>query len=186
MKTKHCILILIAFGALCFFLGRSTRTTKETVKYVKGETVHDSIPVPYPVKEYIPSDPELIYRERIVYRDTGKTVIREVDSLAILKDWITEREYYFNVYDDEYGVMDVNQVIQYNRLQKFRYTHTPIQKVITKHKEPLFTPFISGSYNTFGTAGVGGGIFYHDIGVEYNYLINDGETGHMVGLKVKF
>lgn len=185
MTTKHW-LILIAFGALCFFIGRSTRNVEEVIRYVKGDTVTDTITVPVPVKEYVPSDPELIYRDRVVYVDTGKVIIKEVDSAKILKDWITEREYYFNVYEDEYGTLDVNQKIQYNRLKHFSYTRTPIQKVITQYRKDTFIPFISGSYNSFGTAGVGGGIFYRDIGVEYNYLINDGETGHMLGLKVKF
>lgn len=187
MKTIHYILILIAF-AVGFFLGRATIGTKEIVKYVKGETVTDTVKVPYPVREFIPSDPKLIYKEKIVYRDTGRVVIREVDSLAILNDYITGREYEFNVFDNQNGKLDVNQTIQYNRLQSFDYSFTPIHKEITRYKEKTFIPFISGSYNTFDVVGIGGGLFYHNFGVEYNYLyqVPTNERGHEVGVKWKF
>lgn len=189
MKTKHWLLILAAVAVIFFFAGRSVIPTGETVVYVKGETVHDSIPVPYPVKEYVPSDPELIYRERVVYNDTGRVIIREVDSLAIVKDYIIKRQYAFNVFDNGYGSLKVDSLnVQYNKLSGFYYTHTPIQKVITRTKEPLFTPFVSGSYNTFDILGIGGGLFYHNFGLEYKYLYQfpTNEKGHEVGVKVKF
>lgn len=187
MKAKHWILILAAL-LVGFFVGRQTVTTKEIVRYVKGETVTETIEVPYPVKEYVPSDPKLIYKDKIVYRDTGKVVIREVDSLAILNDYIKSREYAFNVFDNQNGKLDVNQTIQYNRLQSFYYSFTPIQREITRYKEKAFTPFVSGSYNTFDVLGIGGGLFYHNFGLEYKYLyqLPTNSRGHEIGVKWKF
>ena len=188
MKIQFKILWVLAALLIGFFVGRQTVTTKEKVRYIKGETVTERIEVPYPVKEYVPSKPELIYKDKIVYRDTGSIVIREVDSLAILNDYIKGREYAFNVFDNQNGKLDVNQVIQYNRLQSFDYSFTPIHREITRYKEKAFTPFVSGSYNTFDVLGVGGGLFIRNFGIEYNYLYQfpTNQVGHEVGVKWKF
>lgn len=84
--------------------------------------------------------------------------------------------------------MDIDQTIQYNELRRFDYSFTPNQKVITQETKKIIVPFVSSSYNTFNQIGIGGGIFYHNIGIEYQYMrdVKYGSDGHGVGIKVKF
>lgn len=190
---KKQILILVAFGALCFFIGRCTRQTKEVVIEVKGETMHGTIePSLLTVKKEFKTDikflPYRFWRGDTVRINDIEYIHTIPDTAKIVEDFIKKREYEFNVFDNENGKLDVNQTVQYNMLQAFNYSFTPIKKVVTTHKEPLFTPFVSASYNTFGMAGIGGGLFYKNTGLEYNYLFDifDRNFGHQLGIKVKF
>ncbi len=188
MKTKYKVLIVLISCVVSFFLGRITTRPKETVKYVKGETVTRTVEVPKYVTSVVPVKPVFPVKIDTVYINKEKLVIQTVDTGAIIQNYISERRYAFNVFDNEYGKLNVKQTLQYNELQKFDYEFTPLQKVITRERDRMIVPFISSSYNTFGIAGAGGGMFYKNIGVEYKYLqdFDDYKTGHEFGIKIKF
>lgn len=177
------LLILSAFTA-GFFLGRGKVETKEIIKYVKGETVTGSVP-----KNLLNAKVEFVadikFLPYMFLRVDTITNVAKVDTVAIIQDFLKKREYEFTAFNDENGKLDIKQSIQFNQLQSFDYSFTPIQKQITKIKEPIFKPFISLSYNTQNFIGIGGGVFIKDIGVEYKYLYNnvDGLRGHEVGVK---
>jgi len=183
---RNKILVIIVLCLISFFLGRITTKPKETVKYVKGETITNTVKVPdvkyieVPKIYYLPTKPVTITKDSIV--------VQVVDTSKIIEEYITKNQYIFNVFDDEKGKLDVNQTIQYNKLQNFDYTFTPIQKEITIKRERIVSPFASVSYNSFGTVGAGGGLFYHNIGVEVQYLYSTYEkrSGLSGGLKIKF
>lgn len=182
MKTNYwLILILIVFTA-GFFVGRRTITKEEKVEHVQGETVYGSLnPDFLTVKKEFKGDinflPYIFWKSDTV-PDTAK----------IVEDFIVKREYQFNVFDNENGKLEVSPTVQYNRLQAFDYSFTPIKTVITKIDKPVFVPFLSASYSSFGIAGIGGGVFIKNTGIEYNYLYRtiDNQSGHMLGIKVKF
>lgn len=179
--------ILIAFAA-GFFLGRGNIRTSVKTEYVKGETVTKTVYVPHPTIVYVPKEYVLPTKPDTIYVDNHPYPIQTVDTTKIIQEYITQNTYEFNAFDDENGKLDIKEMVQYNRLQKFDYTFTPIKTIITKTTKPVFTPFVSASYNTFGEAGIGGGVFIKDIGVEYNYLYRpvDNQSGHMLGVKFKF
>lgn len=181
MKTEQWLLLILIAFAVGFFSGRATIREKEIVTHVEGETVYGSLnPDFLTVKKEFKGDikflPYIFWKSDIP--DTAK----------IVEDFIVKREYQFNVFDNENGKLEVSPTVQYNRLQAFDYTFTPIKTIITKIDKPVFVPFISASYNSFGIAGIGGGVFIKNTGIEYNYLYRpfDSRSGHMLGIKVKF
>ncbi|NCD10485.1 MAG: hypothetical protein EOL98_13935 [Negativicutes bacterium] len=193
MKTRYwLLLILIAFAA-GYFIGKATTSNGEIVKQVKGETVYGSLnPDFLTVKKEFKGDikflPYIFWKSDTIRVSETEYISTIPDTAKIIEDFITKREYQFNVFNNEQGVLDISQSIQYNRLQSFRYTYTPINTEKIIREKQLFTPFLSASYNTFGIAGVGGGFFIKNTGVEYNYLYQpfDNQSGHMVGIKFKF
>ena len=144
---------------------------------MKGETIRDTILVPYPVHSEIPKLPNLPIKRDTIYLDSLIFIVEKVDTAEIIKDYITQKTYEFNVFDSNtLGKFDVKQQIGYNKLLSFDYTFTPITKTITRIKEPLFTPYITGGYSTNKSLIMGGGIYYRNIGFEYNYNIKLDKT----------
>lgn len=184
MQLRYKILLILIACAASFFAGRLTTNTKETVKYVKGETITRTVEVPKYISSIVPVNPVLPVKKDTI----NSIIVQSVDTSKIIENYISERRYDLNVFDNEYGRLDVKQTLQYNELQKFDYSFTPIQKTITRERERVIVPFASASYNTFGIAGAGGGLFYRNVGIEYKYLynVNNTETGHEFGIKVKF
>lgn len=188
MKTQYKIILVLIACIASFFAGRLTTKQKEIVKFVKGETVYRTIEVPQFITSIIPTMVFLPTKKDTFYVDREKIIVQIVDTAKIIDNYVSERKYSFNVFDDENGKLDIDQTIQYNELQKFNYSFTPMQKIITREKERVIIPFVSASYSTFGIAGAGGGVFYKNVGVEYKYLydINNQHSGHEFGLKIKF
>lgn len=176
-KTISALLILLAL-IVGFFIGRSTIDNKTDIKYVKGETVRDWFPILTPFKVSIPSDPIYKYKEN--------TAI--VDTAAIIEDWITKRDYKQTLFDNNNGKLDIDFSVQYNKPFDLRYSYIPIKKVNTIYKVKTWQPFVSASYSTLNYVSVGGGIFYHNLGFEYQFQkdFRYNDTGHSFGVKYKF
>lgn len=180
--------IIIIYGAIClaigFFIGRSYIDTEPKMEYVKGATITGSVsPTQFePIKEEKPD---------IHYRDTGsiKYVNLPADTAAIIADWELKRTYKLTAFDNKtQGKLELFPVIQYNRLTALDYNFTPIIERQTIYKTKVWQPFVSGSYSTLGYIGVGGGVFYHNLGFEYQYQKNLGNQNneHSFGVKYKF
>lgn len=190
MKTKYWLLLILIAIIVGFFLGRDA-IVKQEVEHVKGKTVYGSLnPDFLTVKKEFKGDikflPYIFWKGDTVKINEIEYISTIPDTAKIVEDFLVKREYKFTVFDNENGKLDVGPVVQYNRLQSFDYSFTPIKEVITK--KPIFEPFLSTSYNTFGIAGIGGGFFYKNTGIEYNYLFDtfDRNFGHQLGIKVKF
>ncbi len=184
MKLQYKIILILIACVASFFAGRLTTKPKETVKYMKGETITRTVEVPKYISSIVPVNPVLPVKKDTI----NSIIVQSVDTSKIIENYISERRYDLNVFDNEYGRLDVKQTLQYNELQKFDYSFTPIQKTITRERERVIVPFASASYNTFGIAGAGGGVFFHNVGIEYKYLydVNTLKNGHELGIKVKF
>ena len=178
----------ITGGVVLFFVGRARTEKVVTTEYVRGETVRDTVRVPYPVREEVPVYYSLPVRYDTVYIDNFIYVRETVDTLAIIAEYIVERTYEIDMFDNENGKMTIWPVLQYNRLKvAVPFEFTPLQRVDRSLVVRTWVPFVASSYSTFGTVGVGGGIFYHNIAGEYQYLRSfDGTDGHLIGLKYKF
>lgn len=163
-----------------FFAGRSTIT--QDVKYVVGKTIRDTIEIEklVPHKEEIPTDPKL------PIKDTDSE-IPIVDTAAIIQSYIAKRDYKILAFDNkEYGKLELFPSVQYNSLIGLDYAFTPMQKQI--YKQRVWQPFAAISYSTLNYVGVGGGLFYHNLGFEYQYQMGYSGLGrgHSFGLKYKF
>ena len=156
--------LLVALG---FYLGRQTND-KDRIEYIKGATVRDTVKIPYPAFTEIPSTPQLPMKPDTIYLDSVQIITEKVDTASIIHDYILQKTYSFNVFhSDTLGKLDVEQIIRYNKLLSFDYTFTPMTRQITRFREPVFTPFITGGYSTNNSFLLGGGLYYKRIGIEY-------------------
>lgn len=180
--------LMVLCGIVClvigFFIGRSSIDSEPKKEYIKGEMVTGSVS---------PTQFELIKEEKpnIQYKDTGsiKYLSIPVDTSAIIADYELKRTYKLTAFDNKtQGKLELFPVIQYNKLSALDYNFTPVIERQTIYKTKVWQPFISGSYSTLNYIGIGGGIFYHNLGLEYQYqksLRKDG-SGHLFGVLWKF
>lgn len=171
-------LLIVIIGSITvgFFIGRSTIDKETDIKYVKGETVRDWFPILTPFKVSIPSDP-------IYLRDT---INGKIDTVGIIADWITKRDYKQTLFDNNNGKLDIDFSVQYNKPFNLGYSFTPIHKETNTYKAKVWQPFVSASYSTLNYVSVGGGFFYHDLGFELRYVTDFNKKGVDIGLKYKF
>lgn len=182
------ILFALAIG---FFIGRQTIDKIDKIVYEKGEIVSGSVDTAQfiPIKEEAPEKPELPLKPMIIYQDTGSTkyILQIIDTAAIIADYIKKREYQIKPFDNkEFGKLELYPMVQYNKLIGFDYSFTPVTQI--RHREKGWQPFVSASYSTLDYLGIGGGIFYRNLGFEYQYQLGYRSTqnGHSFGLKYKF
>jgi hypothetical protein len=185
MKKYVCIAILfLAIGGFSgFFAGRKTVTYSEVVKYTVGKQYDASYKLPKPATERITDvlkASDIFIPDNIVFPDT-------VDLRPTLYDWNMERKY-SELIEGEFGKLTLNATVQYNRLNELNTSFVPVYKEITRYREKTFQPFASVSCSTFGYAGIGGGLFYRNLGFEYQYQRHfpTKKNGHLFGLKYKF
>lgn len=178
MKTYLIIIILVVSFALGFWL-RSLKI--EEVKYVTLPAVSGTVPIDTPkaaISHEISSLP-------IIYWKHDTTLVTP-DTAAIIDEFLKEKKYDLTLFDDkEKGKLEVEPTVQFNGLSSMSYTYTPIQKEIVKKRK--FEPYASASYSTLDMVGVGGGFFYNNLGLEYQYQRSfENKYGHLFGVKIKF
>jgi|ERR1035437_940146 hypothetical protein len=186
MKPLYLIIIGIAILVAGFFIGRATNMTSTVTKYVKGETVTNSVNVPGPVQVITQKSPVLPIKHDTITINKVKYQVEKVDTAKIIAIYIQRRYYKIPLFDNNNGKLTVTPVVQYNSLDSLGFTYTPIEKVTTITKENIFTPFVTASYNSFNYVGVGGGIFYHNIGLGAKYMTNFVQKGFEVNANIKF
>ena len=182
------VLFVIALMVVAFLAGRWTQKPIESIEYIVGETVRDTIekPVPYyidsPANPILPTKPDTIYLP-------GKEIIvvQRVDTAQIIADYIKRNFYRETVFkNDTTGTMTIDAVVQYNKMQLLGYTFTPVIKKVTVERKRTITPFISSSVNSFRIIGVGGGIYYKNVGVEMKHVTDFKNKGLEIGVHLKF
>lgn len=184
MKKEKLYIIYTLIGFIAgFIMGRQISQQEQSIKYIKGETTERVVEIPMPYKVVIPAKPVYLYKNT----DTVfSTVTREVDTTAILNDWITKRSYTKDIFDNQQGTLVIDASVQYNQLQSLKYNFTPVQKEISISKKQVWMPYIGASYNTADCVGLGGGIFYHNMGIGAKYTTDFNRKGMEFELKYKF
>lgn len=192
MKYKYIVIIVLIASVVFFFVGRSTIEYGEA-KHIKGETVYgkinpDFLTVKKEFKGEIKFLPYVFWKGDTVKINEIEYISTIPDTAKIIEDFLIRREYEFDVFDNENGKLIVSPVVQYNRLQAFDYSFTPIQKEITRYREPALTPFAIIAYNTFKQASIQGGVFYKNSAISYRYIYDTRttNTAHEIGVGVKF
>lgn len=217
-KYIAIILVCLISGIIGFFIGRSFQEEQASIDFVKLPPIKIDPVIPDPEisvgeNPELPSEvvkPNKEIQELLSYIDelnhdklknkllidSLKSILATtpdlvVDSLALYKDYISLRSYKnWSLFDiDTVGKFTASFDVQFNRIQKvYDGSFKPVQKTISNRHKDILVPFVSGSYSTFGYVGVGAGLFYHDLGLEYQYQrnFNDNRTGHSFGLKYKF
>lgn len=196
IKTIGYIIIIAAIGfVIGYFSGKGKTEVKPKIEYVKGDTIHDSIYIPKPIKVIEPIDTASIIEACIkdsIYFDLFPTKIIEKpiyvpekeDTSAILKDWATTRLYSEVLFNsDTLGKFTFNAQVKYNRLQSYSYDFNPIYKntTIEKVKVPFLTPFVGGGVSSMPSIIIQGGffikqkygitgIYQYDFNLKKNYI----------------
>ena len=186
--------IVFAVGVLLggvggFFAGRSVVRDIAKTEYVKGETVHVTVPVPPPVSEELPDVAALPVLRDTLYIRSIEYVREKVDTAAIIADYLLRRKYEVPLFDNQYGKLNLSVSTQYNKLDSVSYRFDPIETVRTVYAKRTWQPFVETSYSTTSdVVGVGGGVFYHNLGLsyEYQYSLRERMNGHRFGLAWKF
>jgi hypothetical protein len=191
LKKYWKVAVAIALLLIGFFIGRQTSEVKTSVKMIPGKTVIDTLYSEQlsPYHSEIPNNPILPLKPdaiRIKGDSVPYAVIMKTDTAKIIQNYITKNSYRKQLFNDDNGKLIVSADVQYNLLQKLSYDFTPMQKVTTVEKKRVFTPFLIGSYNSWGYLGAGAGIYYYDVGVSAKYLTNFINTGYEVSLHIKF
>ncbi len=184
MKKYLSVLIAVFAGILIgFFAGRKTIDTSERVRYVKGDPYAVHVPVGLPEKESVlSSDLKLLdvsIPENVSFADSA-------DLAPTAYDWNMKREYTQLLFDNQYGRLTVDAVVQYNKLESLTPTFIPLQKEVVIYRQKVIQPFVMGSYGTFNNLRLGGGVFYHNVGLSINYVTDFNRKGVDVGLMYKF
>jgi hypothetical protein len=194
MKNKNWwkIGVIIAAAILLFGLGFYVGKKREPEVIIKTETkyvelppIHDSIPKPVPVYVKQPADSlnillalieegkyEEYFPERV--RDSLIYVTNE-DTAAVIRDWAAERVYKETLFDtDTLGRFVFDAKVQYNRLQNFDYTFTPVQKQTetTIRTVRTFLPYVGAGLDLSGSVMAQGGVFVKQnagLAIQYRY-----------------
>src|SRR5699024_6397373 len=112
MKKWQLYILIFALIGVIIMMHNCQSEEEIEIEYVEGETLTDSIPYPVPIFFSTPSDPEYIY-DTIRLPDTTKL---EIDTMAIVQDWIKKREYKETLFDnDTLGEMTIDLSVQYNK-----------------------------------------------------------------------
>jgi hypothetical protein len=186
MKYNIIVVGIVCLGA-GFFAGRKTSPEKfyttEKVRMIKGETVHDTVEVLIP---YFTG-----YTDTVMYSQTVEKPVFVSDT-SLLKeiwaDYFLTGKYNLDFSSDSTGVFVVDLTVNRNRVVAASAVLQPYIKVIERVEKRTLIPFASFNYSTLDIVGVGGGVFYHDLGVEYQFQKQyvTGITGHCFSLKYKF
>ncbi|MDR3140548.1 MAG: hypothetical protein LBU37_02285 [Tannerellaceae bacterium] len=187
MKTISQILIILLCVSAGFFAGRCTSKVETKTEYTKGDPVNGSVTNIEPILtetleiHTLPVVIDTIYVNNIQY------VVQKVDTAAIIREYELKRYYTTTLFDDKNGRLDINSTLQYNKLSDLTYTFTPVFTVKTVKVKPVWIPFISASYSTlYNQVSVGGGLFYHNIGIQIRYSTDFKVKGLDMGLLYKF
>ena len=191
MRAKIILAVVGCVICLCvgFLFGRSTSKVETRVEYIREPAVSGVVHNITPTKEVVPISSVLPMVRDTVYVDRVRYILERVDTAAIIAEYELRRTYELPVFDNQYGRLDLTLDMQYNRLDTVRFEFAPIRTIQTVRFEQKWAPFVSASYLTIGYAGVGGGFFYHSLGMEYQRLIPvtlNGSGGNMLGLRWKF
>lgn len=181
-ETLYIVYTIIGFVA-GFIIGRQSMQTEPVVRYIKGEAIEKTVKISVPYKVETPAQPIYLYKKT----DTVFTTIPpEIDTMAILNDWITRKNYQQDVFNNQYGKLSIDASVQYNKLESIKYSFIPLQKETSYIKHSIWEPYVGVSYSTVNYVGISAGIFYHDLGLEIKYMTDFDKKGVDIGLKYKF
>ena len=169
-----------------FFVGRWNTDTIESTKYVKGETIHDSIKVPEPYEVKVTAKPVLPTRPDTVRLQGDSVYITQVvDTDRVFKEYSSEVFYKLPIFkNDTLGTLTVNETLQYNRVKHFDYSYDPIHKEVTVERKRVFSPFVTASVNSINGIGLGGGVYIKNVGASVIYTPQN--KSYEVGIHYKF
>lgn len=185
------ILVLIATCKRCSYIknGNTTDTVSVKVDTIYLQAKKDTTYIPK-VKDSIVYVPQ-----KYTIHDTTIAVIpKDVDSLAILKDYFSQY-IYSDTQNIKYGNIVINDTVSQNKIQKRRLIvnqNIPqTEKIVTltqPKKTILYFSLLGQIQQPDGSLGIGGGLMLkskNDNAIELDYLINShNQTSYQLSYKL--
>lgn len=144
MKTAASIIIVVAALIFAFFLGRSSYTPEPPKVVEKWLTKHDTVEYRDTVKIPVP---------QVIVRDTTIYLPGEIDTAALLADYLARKEYLLDFSNDSIGEFRVDITVQRNTLTEAVSHVKPLIRVHEVERTIIDKqiPFIQG-YAQIGTS----------------------------------
>lgn len=191
-----CIALLAGFYLLGFKHGRLKSTNDQLqeqlntkTEYSTGTSFSNTFTDFKPIKVELPSIPYILTFKDTLYIDSIRYVVREVDSLAILKDWLSKRHYEVTIFDiDTIGKCDITAETQYNQLKVLGYNYTPRTRIDVRDLTPKLELFGGVGINTGNYYNFQAGVFKGNLGASYqfNREFNSNNNYHGINVMYKF
>lgn len=132
MKTAWTILIAAATIFIAFYLGRTTTPVPEPKVEIQWRTRYDTVEYRDTVKLPVPYE---------VVRDTTIYLPGEIDTAALLADYLKTRHYELHFGNDSIGQFDVYATVHRNELAEARSVVNPlIREIIRTERVPYERP----------------------------------------------
>jgi hypothetical protein len=182
MKVKSvviCCAVCLAAGLVGGFVA-GRKTIKETVKYVREETVAGTIERVELIGVDVPEVPVLPVRVDTVFVDRVMYTREVVDTATIIADYVLRRSYATQLFDNQYGKLNVSLSAQYNRVGSVSYEFIPVTKTV--YRDRVWRPFVVASFSSLGAVGLGGGMFYKSMGAGVQYVTDFKRNG--IGISI--
>lgn len=144
MKTAASIIIVVAAIIFAFFLGRSSYTPEPPKVVEKWLTKYDTVEYRDTVKIPVP---------QVIVRDTTIYLPGEIDTAALLADYLARKEYPLDFSNDSIGEFRVDITVQRNTLTEAVSHVKPLIRVHEVERMIIDKqiPFIQG-YAQIGTS----------------------------------
>lgn len=144
MKTAASIIIVVAALIFAFYMGRSSYTPEPPKVVEKWRTKHDTVEYRDTVKVPVPY---------VVVRDTTIYLPGEIDTAALLADYLARKEYRLDFSNDSIGEFRVNATVQRNAITEATSYVKPLIRIqeIERTVIQKQIPFIQG-YAQIGTS----------------------------------
>lgn len=197
MTKRELILLLLIIASsilIGFFIGKSNTKieTKTEIKYQTGPSIGNILTDFKPISIDIPKLPYLLMWRDTIWLDSVRYEVQPVDSLKILKDWLSKRYYDLTLFDiDTIGKCNIKAETQYNQLKLLEYKFTPVNKVTN-----ITNTIIPPKFELFGGVGLNTGNYYNaqigfyknNLGIGYQYTRNfsNKEDFHGINAFYKF
>ena len=144
MKTAASIIIVVAALIFAFFLGRGSYIPEPPKVVERWHAKHDTVEYRDTVKVPVPY---------IVVRDTTIYLQGEIDTAALLADYLATKHYTLDFSNDSVGTFKVNATVNRNAITEAMSIINPLIRVCEIERTTVQTriPFIQG-YAQIGTS----------------------------------
>ena len=134
LDIRHFIIVALLIIIVVLFKSDNKVVTKEIVKEVPSEPIHDTIPVEIEVPYEV--EGEIVYRDTTIYVPT----LVNVDTAAILKDFYVKNSFNDTLkLNNSQGFIYLNQVVSENRIVSKNWTSN-IKPKIVREPAPELPP----------------------------------------------
>lgn len=189
LKWYWILLIGVALGIILsivtYKIFEDNTVEEPKIVYVPQPTLQGTLKNFKLAKIEFPSYNFLHYYRDTVYIDSTVFITQPVDSLEILRDWLSKRHYSEVLFDnDTLGKFELDLLVHKNQLQQLDYRYNPVKRVEynTTQVRPKFELLAGVGLTTNNYANVHLGGFRNNFGLTLDYYRSFHTNDYGIGL----